>query len=648
MSAFGIAVAIAGAAQGQTATRPTVSLEITSRTAAFGGRSFGERGIYETLTGVAHMRIDPAAPANRAIVDLDRAPRDAEGLVRYDVDVTILRPRDPAKARRVMLFDVANRGMKTASVAMNDGSFASLESAGDAGNGFLMRQGYTIVWAGWQGDVGGPQMIGARFPIATGRDGPITGRIATETIFDDAVGDHIPLPYPAASLDPAKATLTARQHADDAERPLPSDSWHFEDDRHVVLIRPADMDAGAIYRFSYVARDPKVMGLGFAAVRDVVSWLRHADADAGNPLSDIAAAPCEHAAPGGCTADGGGAFDTAIAFGASQSGRYLRDFLWQGFNRDLAGGRVFDGVITMIPGARRTFTNVRFSEPGRFSRQHEDHDVPGFDFPFTYATLRDPVTGRTDGLLARCSADGSCPRIFHVDTSGEFWQAGASLVGTGGTDRDIPFPETVRAFMIAGAAHAPGMTMPACRSPANPMSYNPLVRALTVAMVDWTLGLREPPDSRWPRIAAGELQPIEALNAPDLSGAGIEWPRVLNRPIAPSGMQGWPVLLPRIDADGNDMPGVRLPEIAAPNGTYLGWNLRKQGYAPGDLCFVFGSYIPFAASEATRGADPRPSLATRYPGKGDRETRLRAAAEALRRDRLLLDEDVAAIVGPKP
>ncbi len=225
----------------------------------------------------------------------------------------------------------------------------------------------------------------------------------------------------------------------------------------------AALDAGAIYRVEYTAMNPRVMGLGFAATRDLIAFLRHAPAAAGNPLADIAAAPCERDVTDVCANPGGGAFSSAVAFGGSQSGRYLRDFLWQGFNRDPAGRRVFDGVIPFIPGARQTFTNFRFAEPGRFSRQHEDHDVPGFTFPFTYATLRDPVTGKRDGIFKNCDDTGTCPKLFHIDTSAEFWQAGSALVGTGGTQRDVEFPSEVRAYMIAGGAHAPGMTLPACR-----------------------------------------------------------------------------------------------------------------------------------------------------------------------------------------
>lgn len=627
-------LAAAGAAQAQP-PQPAVRIEITSRAEAYAGTAFGEVGPYEKLTGIARLQIDPAAPANRGVVDLDKAPRNAAGLVDYDVDLVILRPRDPKKAGRVMLYDVVNRGMMTtlATYAGPDG--AHMDKAIDPHGAFALQRGYTIVFSGWQGDVAGPGMIGARFPIATDKGRPITGRISLETVFDDPAAARIPLPYPAANTDQASASLSFRPLADSPPQAAPASQWRFEDDRHIAFTRPPGADAGAIYTLSYVARDPKVMGLGFTAVRDLIAFLRHGSAAAGNPLADLAAGK-------------DGVFDSVVAYGASQSGRYLRDFVWQGFNRDLEGRRVFDGAMVMIAGGRRTYTNMRFAEPGRFSRQHEDHGVPGFDFPFTYAAMRDPVTGKTDGILARCSADGSCPKIFHIDTSAEFWQAGASLVGTGGSDHDVALPDSVRAYMIAGGAHAPGMAWRACRSAPNPLVYTPIVRALAARMIDWTLTGQSPPDSRWPRLAAGELQPIEALKTPDLSAVGIGWPKVINRPITPAGGRGhWPVLAPVVDADGNDIPGIRMPQLAAPDATYLGWDLRKPGYGAGDLCMVFAAWSPFAADAAARQGDPRPSMAERYPG-GDRPRQLRKAAEALRAQGLLLDADVDTLAPAVP
>lgn len=605
-----LAIAMPAAAQARSAA-PEVRLQITARADAYGGKTFGSHGAYERIDAIAHMRIDPKAAANRGIADLSLAPRAADGMVEYQVDVVILRPKDGAKARKVMVYDVVNRGMR----------LLSMFSGGDPGDGLLFRQGYTLVWSGWQGDLTSSGLVKARFPVARG----VTGQVATETIFDNATGNRMALPYAAASLDQPQAQLTVQAVTDSPARTIPAADWKFTGERQIELVRPAGSDAGAIYRFSYTAKDPVVMGLGFAATRDLVSWLRKAPAAQGNPLGDI------------------GRYQTAVGFGGSQSGRYLRDFLWQGFNRDGAGRRVFDGVIPFIPGARRTFTNFRFAEPGRFSRQHEDHGVPGFDFPFTYASLRDPVTGKRDGILASCTRTSTCPRIMHIDTSAEFWQAGSSLVGTGGTSKDVALPANVRAYMIAGGAHAPGMMMSACRYPANSFNYTPLVRNLLIRMVDWTTRGTEPPASQWPSVAKGELVPVEALRGPQVPSAGLTWAKVVNRPLAPTGQAAWPVLVPQIDADGNDAAGIRLPAISAPSGTYLGWNLRKTGYGEGDLCLLAGSYLPFAKDAASRAGDARQSMAERYSRPGEQKDLQLAQIARLQSQRLLLDEDAAKL-----
>ena len=618
---------------------PAVRLEVTAREPAFGGRSFGERGAYETITGIAHMRIDPRAPQNRGIVDLALAPRAADGKVDYAIDFVIQRPVVAAKARRVMVYEVVNRGMRLMPMMMG-GSF----NPADAGDAVLQNQGFTLVASGWQGDITAKGLVGARFPLAKGRRGPVTGPAAAETIFESASGNRIALGYPAASLDQTKARLTVSAVTGAPARVIPASAWRYGDASTVLVDRPSDMDAGAIYRFEYVARDPKVMGLGFAATRDFIAWLRHASAEQGNPLADLARQPCERDVVDACANPQGGHYSAAVAFGGSQSGRYLRDFLWQGFNRDTAGRKVFDGVIPFIPGARRTFTNFRFAEPGRFSRQHEDHGVPGFTFPFAYRTMTDPVTGKRDGIHNTCDKTGTCPKVFHIDTSAEFWQAGSALLGSSGGTGAADEPAEVRHYMITGGAHAPGMSLPACRFPANSLNYAPIVRSLVMAMIDWSLVQKNPPPSRWPSLAKGELVPVESLTGPSVPAVGLTWPKVVNQPEAPKGTSGWPVLVPAIDADGNDVAGIRMPDVAAPKGTWLGWNLRKAGYGEGDLCMLAGSHIPFAADATSRAGDTRASLAERYPEPGAREARVREAAEGLRRDGFLLEADAARLI----
>ncbi len=624
----GLSASFASAAY---AAEPRLSLEITSREVAFNGASFGNAGLYERVVGVARMSIDPKAEENATIVDLEHAPRDSGGLVHYDVDVVILRPIDPSRASRTLIYDVTNRGGKLA-LMLNDielerflDSPAGFDLSGEdqAGTGFLMHRGYTLVWSGWQGDVAGAGLVGARFPVASDHGKPITGRVTTEIVFDDG-RNLIALPYPAASLARKDVVVDVRQRADDEPKILPSDAWHYKDSRHIAIRPPAHMDKGAIYRVSYIARDPRVMGLGFPAVRDLVDFLRHDTTASDNPLADL----------------GAGHFDVVVGYGASQSGRYLRDFVWQGFNRSVGGNRVFDGVIAMVPGARRTFTNARFSEPGRFGRQHEDHGIPGFDFPFTYASIDDPESGRRDGIMASCEKTETCPKLFHIDTSAEFWQAGASLVGTGGTDRDVPFPANVRAYMIAGGSHTPGVTAPICEGAANTLDYRPPLRSLLVSMEDWVREDKTPPDSQWPSLARNELVEADALKPPVMGKAVVGWAQVVNKPRTGTSRANadWPVLVPAIDKDGNDRSGVKLPDIAVPDGTYLGWSLRKPGYAPGELCFIYGSFIPFEAQLTDRRGDERLSLSQRYR-LNTRASLLHESAEKLFEQGFLMRED---------
>lgn len=634
--------------------------DIREREPAFDGRSFGDSGSYERIRARAHLRIDPGHPANQGIADLDRATTGDDGWVPYAADVEIWRPRDPARARRVLLVDVPNRGIKLLGSLANDAAGMMGSGGTTWGNGFLMREGYTVVWVGWQADVAGPDLLAAALPPVLGEDGPVTGQVQQRIVFDDdAATGVLPLAWPAAALEQSDAQLTVRAHNRAPPRPLPAAAWRFRDARTVEIERPQYIDAGAIHELIYTARDPLVTGLGLAATRDVVSFLRFEAEDlAGNPnpLRDLVGAACEYGAGNQrCDDTAGQPFDLALAVGASQSGRYLRDWLWQGFQVDGQGRQLFEGMLPLIAGSRTTFTNVRWGEPGRFSRQHEDHRVYGDQFPFGYGTRTDPLTGATDGLLRRCRQTDSCPLIMHLDTSAEFWQAGASLVAHDGIDRDLMPPGNVRLYLASSISHFPApFTPPQCRFSGNPAPFAPLLRALLPAMVDWVAGRAEPPPSRWPTQAAGTLAPPlprEDPGFPDLAALGLQYTGAVNSvrpmdyhrlPHQPLGDGAWQVLVPVTDADGHDLAGVRLPDIAEPLGTHLGWNPRREGFAEGELCFIYGAFLPFAIEDAARVAgDPRPALLARYPDVNAYVQRVRAVAEQLADERLLLAEDVA-------
>jgi hypothetical protein len=439
------------------------------------------------------------------------------------------------------------------------------------------------------------------------------------------------------------------------------------DDKTIRIDRPADFDAGAIYEFTYTARDPKVMGIGFAAVRDLVTFLKHAAADTRgnpNPLNDLRQAPCELPDPtAGCPMNPSATVDVALIEGISQSGRFTRDFIWQGFNADTGGRRVFDGAMPLIAGSRKTWTNFRFAQPGRWSKQHEDHFQIGDQFPFTYATLTDPVSGATDGILAQCAASSTCPKVMHLDGGGEFWLARASLIVTDGAGNEVALPDTVRAYLMTGTPHGyslngkPSM-VPACTYPTNIAYTGFVARALTPALVDWVTRGVDPPPSAYPSLSAGTLADPSSQTSvgfPDLHPIGVDYTGVYNFlyltdysvvPPVVDLSKPYQVLVPTADADGNDLPGVRPPDLTVPLGTSLSWNPRAAGYAEGDQCVGQGSFIPFASTEAERAqsGDPRPSLQERYPSKAEYVANVRAAALALQDQGFMLPEDVDNLV----
>jgi Alpha/beta hydrolase domain len=654
-------------------------LEIKSVTDAYGGAFFGSVGPYRVISGIVHGKISPIHPANTGIVDIGRAPVGPDGFVAYTTDFVILRPKNPATAKRIIFYDVANRGNKLALGTFN-GAGTSFE-AGQQGDALLLREGYTIVWSGWQGDIqqsgnGGP--VGANFPVAVNADGSsITGISREEVIFDNTKNPgSITLTYPAASLDPSQVTFNVRESWattggmtwDSPSASIPASNWKYVDNRHVTVTRPASMDAGAIYSFVYPAKEPVVMGIGFAAVRDLISFLRFDSADrqgTPNPLNDLKQAPCAiKPANGQCPGNPTTNIDLAIGEGISQSGRFVRDFLWQGFNDDVRGHKVFDGLLPIIPGSRKTYTNFRWSQPGRWSKSHEDHFQPGDQFPFTYAVTRDPVSGAADGLLKKCLATHTCPKIMQLDGAFELWGGRGSLLVTDGAGHEVPIPDNVRLYFVPGAQHGGGNGVgterqtATCQNPSSAVDERTTDRALVPAMEAWLTTGTAPPASQYPTLAARTLALPDSRSAvgfPDLSKVGVTYSGAYNQLFVTNYSKAIPavnlgkpyrILVPTTDADGNDISGVRVPDIAVPIATYTGWNLRKAGFAEGETCGSTGSTIPFATTAAARNAsgDPRPSLTERYSSEQDYVNKVRTAAQALVNQRLLLAEDVDVFV----
>ena len=618
----------------------------------FDGAAFGAVGAYECLTGQAFMDLDPGHPLNAEIANLKFAPRGPDGRVRYRVDTCIIKPADLDAGNGWLFYEVVNRGTKRALQRINGARANNLPGTReDIGTGFLLREGYSLAWSGWQGDLlVTPGRMGCDLPVAGDSGRPITGTAREEFILEEmgAVREDMnepiversesvfiaPLHYPAADLG-APAALTVRARERDARAVPPGLTWRYVDDRHIEVSRAPGYDRGAIYEFIYTARDPIVLGCGLAGIRDLNSFLRY-------DTADVAGKPNPLLRRNGTT------LPRAMAFGLSQSGRLLREFLYRGFNADGAGRKVFDGVMPFVPGSRLgTIAITPFAQCTRYPRRHEDHLYPGDQFPFAYGTMHDPVSGRTDGILARATATGTAPKVLQADTDSEIWSARASLLATDTTGADLAQPDNVRLYLLNGVPHGPFPLSPVVASQRpNRLSYHFLARALVKAMRQWIEHGVEPPPSRFPSRAAGTLVSVAAARAafPDVDGLGF--PEGLNElrlvdhaQQPPREGAAYPVFTVLSDADGNSTGGVRHPLVQAPIGTYLGWQLRRAGYAGGELYNVFGGFVPFAATPRERAGDPRLSLAERYGGKAAWELALALAAKGLVSQRLMLPED---------
>ncbi len=619
---------------GSPAAARVTGLEILeSEAPAFGGTEFGAVGAYERIVARVDYAVDPAAPSNAGVVDLDRAARNADGAVEFSAEMVLLRPVEASKGNGGLFYEVANRGRNLSFPLINDGPFAPNPTAAEhAGNGFLMAEGYAIVWSGWQWRLK-DEYVELTVPVAQGT----RGVSREEFVFDnDEPVSRRELTYPAADLDASRATLTVRTREADPRATPAGLAFTYLSATEVEITRPAGVPAGAVYELVYPVKDSLVAGLGFVAVRDLVSLLR--------------------GSPGHGVASPLGEVGFTVGIGISQAGRFMRDFVHQGFNADETGAQVFDGMIAHIAGSRKTFTNYRFAQPGRYSRQHEDHAFPGDQFPFTYVSTHDPLTDRTDGVLNVCRGTGTCPKVMHTDTGTEFWQARASLLVTDARGRALDMPDDVRLYSFAGTQHytiagsAPAARK-ACVFPNNPAHIGTVMRALVSSMRAWVTDGVAPPASRFPNLRDATLVAPEKLGMPALPGlasaATINRLNVLDHAkTPPAAGPAYPVFVPAVDADGNERAGIRLPHVAVPLATHTGWNLRKAGYAEGELCSLNGSHMAFpqTVAQASANNDPRRPVEQRYENEQAYLAAVRAAASALAADRLILAQDVEVLV----
>ena len=636
---------------------------------AFAGQSFGQVGQYEQLDGTAFGEIDPHDLLNTVIQDIELAPRNSRGMVEYSMDFSILKPIDTSRGNRTILYDVVNRGNKS-SPSLNLGG-----SATNAGDGFLESEGYALVWSGWEGDI--TTGIRINLPIATNKDGSqIADFVRAEYILNTNAASTVdvtaPPAYSAVSTSNAGATLTRRVHQDDAKELIDNSQWAFADCSSAAFPgtpNPAKVclnggfDTNHIYELVYTAKNPTVTGIGFAATRDFNSFLRGHGQNGGtgatpaNPL--------------------GKSIDYAIIYGSSQSGRWIRTFLELGFNEGEDRGRVFEGAIPHKASNRGAF-NIRFAQPTRLSgTQHTEKQFPGQESPQTWGDTSDPIAGIFAGQLDRCRKSDTCPRIMATETDTEYWQALMALNTTDATGkRDFDIPSNVRIYHFAGTQHGGGdplnqpptvlPTVPNnCQLFSNSNPFIPAQRALLVALQQWITHSREPPPSLYSTLRRGSLVPVTRMKIPyipavnftvpglyaqrfhldrgpdfderDVSGV-MQEPPIVGAPYA--------ALAPQVDADGNDIDGLRNTNMQAPLGTYTGWNIRKAGFSEGDSCDLTGGFIPFFKTKAERIAagDPRLSLAERYPTHAAYVDKVTAAANQLVRQRLLLQQDAELII----
>jgi len=639
-------------------------IEVSSRAEVIGGKSFGLAGPYEKIVGKAYFSVRPDNPHNKQIVDLDKSHFNSKGEVEFSADIFILKPKEDGRGNGSLLLEIPNRGGKGILRLVNRaGGAVDPTGAADFGDGFLMRQGFTVAWVGWQFDVADDRgLMRLDAPTAGTASAPLTGMVRSDFVVAKKTKDH-PLghfivgriggvEYPVSDPRHPNNALTVRNTPSGQRRRIPPGQWKFarevegrlvDDSRFVHL--ETGFEPGRIYEVIYAAKTPVVAGLGFAAARDFVSYLKY-DAKSPVPIS------------------------RAEAVGISQSGRFLRHFLYQDFNADEEGRQVFDGVLAHVAGAGRGSFNQRFAQPSRDGQPMSSLFYPTDLYPFTDSALKNPNGGRDEGLLDAATASKTLPKIFYTNTSYEYWSRAGSLIHTSPDGKaDIEPPENVRIYFLAGLQHFAGPFPPALSELAdlrgqqkqNPNPVLWLWRALITDLDDWVRAEKIPPPSAYPRIATGTLVALPELRFPAIPG--IHPPATAHRAYAidfgrsfrsgvitevpPLVGKSFVTLVPQVNQDGNDTGGVQIPELAVPLATYTGWNLRDPGIgAPEERVSFIGSYIPFAKTKADRekAGDPRPSVAERYTGREQYLGRFtEAALQAIHR-RFLLPEDLAAAI----
>ena len=660
------------------------AIEIAGREPFAAGHRFGRTGAYERIHGRMTIAVDPGAAANSRIADLHNARRNAAGRVECSCDFFLLAPVDPRRGNGVILYDVNNRGNKLAIDNFNGARSNDPRTLADAGNGFLMHHGYSVLWCGWNGEVvdDGTDRLLIDLPIAVDADGqPLTGPAHVEICTTEPVDVRpfswspwgISDPFPAITTENDHATLTMRPRRDAEATEIPRSQWAFArrdgdrlvaDPKHLHVrdgFRP-----GWLYDLVYTAESPRVTGLGLAAIRDCVSFFRHAEGDAFRPAErDTNVA---NRANGSLANPLATAIDHAYIFGISQSGRVIHHFIHEGFNTDEAGRQVFDAALIHVAGAGKGMFNHRFRMTTEYGTEHEGYLSGSEYFPFTPIPQTDPVTGQSGDTGARAREHDHLPKMIFTQSSTEYWSRAASLLHTDVAGKvDLTIPDSMRIYLISSSQHLGGgpATKGICQQPRNTLQDRaPILRAMLVNLDRWVRDEGEPPPSRYPRIDDGTLVDLETFRQSFPAIPGVSLPEAHYRPyrldfgprfesdgvadqIPPRMGERFTTLVPAVDHDGNDIAGIRLPDIEAPLGTHTGWNLRAEPYgAAGVLSRLDGMFVAFAdtADERQRSGDPRESLEERYGSRDVYLGRIAEAAIGLHRDGFLLSEDVVEII----
>ena len=640
-----------------------VRVEITERNTVLDGKSFGATGPYERLVGTVYFEVDPLADANRRISDIDFAPTNSKGRVEFSADLYLLVPKDRAKGNGTVFYEVVNRGRKGCLNKFNlaAGSFDP-RTAEEFGDGLLMNEGFSIAWLGWQYDVP-PEPNLMQFFVPTAQDGdkPIVGLVRSDYVpdrkmFSFHLADRRFFPYPVLYPDDPDIQLTVRDRIDAPRQVIPRDQWQFarEKNRKPVSNRThvfvnAGLEPGKVYEMVYRAKDPKLVGLGPAATRDLISYLKYGGAGKAGPVGDLH----RH-------------IKRAVGFGSSQSGRFLRTFLYFGFNQDEKKRKVFDGIWPHVAGGGRGSFNHRFAQPSRDARPHFNFLYPTDIYPFTDLPIKDPETGLDEGILSRTLKQGVAPKIFYTNSSYEYYGRSASLIHTSPDgDQDAPLYKDTRVYMFAGSQHGAGSFPPGGKGTqnlANANDYRWAVRALLLAMNRWVTDNTAPPPSQYPRIDKDQLVSLSTMQFPQIPdvkipkrmhhGYRVDYgPHFRTKGIVsiepPKVGSAFTMLVPQVNRDGNETSGIILPVIQAPLATYMGWNLRSPEIgAPEELYSMRGSYVPFAKTKAERlrKSDPRLSIEERYPSRREYLEKISAAARKLTLDGYLLGGDIAGVV----